>query len=128
MFSNTYQDDYSEELQQKNTGLTLGSSKDEVRDVWKQILEHHFPKKSADCPGGGFAHKYSDYDEKFPHCGIVNSPPPQRKADHQVLSVPCELWKMELKFELVEIVPLIKERKPNLYAAIVAGPWYASAE
>ncbi|GFF78791.1 hypothetical protein IFM53868_02434 [Aspergillus udagawae] len=130
---------YSEVLRKKISGLRLGSPKEEVRDAWKQILEPHFPKQSDDCPGGGFAHKYFDYESEFPHIGIANP-----RGEHSYLpvfhvycqSLPAAAgesvlpysrthWralKDAVKFELVGIVSLIKRCKPNLYAAIAAGP------
>ncbi|RHZ56166.1 uncharacterized protein CDV56_107660 [Aspergillus thermomutatus] len=115
-------EDYSEELQKKISGLGLGSSKDEVRDVWKRILEYHFPKQSADCLREGFIHKYFNYDSDFPHIGIVN---PRAAAAETLLPGSRTDWQAledAVKFELVGIMSLIKECKPNFYAAIVAGP------
>jgi hypothetical protein len=134
-----YQEDYSEELWKKISGLRLGSPKEEVRDAWKQILEYNFPEKSDDRPGGGFVHKYFDYEGESPHIGIVN--PRSEHSYLPVFHVYCQSlpaaagesvlpgsrthWqalKDAVRFELVEIVSLIKGCKPNLYAAIVAGP------
>ncbi|GFF90092.1 hypothetical protein IFM47457_08372 [Aspergillus lentulus] len=64
--------DYSEKLQKRISGLRLGPSKDEVRDVCKQILEYNFPKQIADFRGGGSVHKYFDFESDFPHIGIVS--------------------------------------------------------
>ncbi|GFG11814.1 hypothetical protein IFM61606_04914 [Aspergillus udagawae] len=134
-----YQEDYSEKLRKEISGLRLGSPKEEVRNAWKQILEYRFPKQTDDCPGGGFVHKYLDYESEFPHIGIINP-----RGEHSYLPVfhvycqslpaaagesvlPCSRthWralKDAVKFELVGIVSLIKRCKPNLYAAIAAGP------
>ncbi|RHZ62515.1 hypothetical protein CDV55_105767 [Aspergillus turcosus] len=133
------QDDYREEVQKKTSGLRLGSSKDEVRDVWQQVVEYLFPKQTADCPREGFVHKYFNYESEFPHIGIVNP-----RGDHSYLPVfhvycqslptaeaenvvpgartPWRALEDAVKYELTGIMSLIKECRPNLNAIIVAGP------
>jgi hypothetical protein len=133
------QEDYREEVQKKTSGLRLGSSKDEVRDIWKQVLEYLFPKQTADSPREGFVHKYFNYESDFPHIGIVNP-----RGEHSYLpvfhvycqSLPTaegenilpgarthwEALEDAVQYELLGIMSLIKECKPNLNALIVAGP------